>query len=115
MNETTTVPFHQRLPDRRQRRIYRMGIWRLCGRLLCRRAQCCRGDPDDCLARYMKIVPEKARLFLAGLEAAVNHYGVPFDQAVEDLHEEAAAYKAWLDALDAMERKPRRQPQGGGA
>ena len=33
----------------------------MCSRATCQRAQCCRGEPRMCMARYAPLVPEEVR------------------------------------------------------
>ncbi len=58
----------------------------LCSRAKCRRAQWCRGEPRDCLARYAPLVPEDAR---EGAKAMIDgrQRGLSFDEAREEFAE----------------------------
>ncbi len=58
----------------------------LCARPACRRAQACRGEPRECLARYAPLVPEEAR---DGAQAMMESkdIGLSFDELRDEAPE----------------------------
>jgi hypothetical protein len=106
LDELETMAQYRRWSD-----MYR--LWRLCDRPLCRRARACRGDGQKCFRRHAKLIPERARLWLLMLRTA-QEWNIPFEEAVEGLEQERVAYRAWVAAMDGMERKPRAQAIAAG-
>jgi len=81
----------------------RLAIPGLCDARACRRARACRGDPDDCLERYERLVPEDAREGADALREA-RLLGRPFSELDEEWGEEVRALVRWQDAVAATRR-----------
>ena len=79
-------------------------IWRLCGRTACRRAGGCAKNPGACLERFRQLVPEEARMWIAGLMVAARQ-GVPLEEAVRVLQPEYAALEAWRAIVDPPRKR----------
>jgi hypothetical protein len=79
---------------------------RLCPRKACRRADDCRGEPRSCLDTRGEAVPEEARDF-ARLMLDAEKDRESADDIEADYPEEAAAWRAWVAALDARVRRRR--------
>jgi hypothetical protein len=71
-----------------------LGLWALCGKPACRRAQSCRRDPDACLARYAPFVPGDVRSAVA-LMAEGKRYGLSYAEVRADAGAEIAAFEGW--------------------
>jgi len=74
-------------------------LWGFCDKAACRRAQRCKGDPRDCLARYAPLVPEDAR---AGVKCMLEglRYGQSYDEVCEDVPDEVVAVEDWIARVD---------------
>src|SRR3954471_22849472 len=74
-------------------------LYGLCGRAACRRACRCRGEPQDCLARYAPLVPEEAR---DGAKAMIDGLmrGVDFDTMREECKYEIEALGEWTELME---------------
>jgi hypothetical protein len=73
-----------------------LSLWGLCAKPGCRRAQGCKGDPRQCLARYAPLAPEEARDGVAAMLEGLQS-GLSFD----DVRDEACAEIAALDDWNA--------------
>ena len=78
-------------------------LWGLCAKPACRRAQRCKRDPRDCLARYAPLVPEDAR---EGVKAMLEgrSLGLSYDEVREDAPAEVAAVEDWIARVDRSRR-----------
>ena len=75
-------------------------LYGLCGRRACRRARSCRGEPQQCLARYAPLVPEDARDGAKHVIAG-KRLGLSFDELMEEARAEVLALSAWANAIAA--------------
>lgn len=80
-------------------------LWCLCANPACRRAQCCKRDARECVARYAPLVPEDAR-FGATLMHEGRRYGLSYDEVRNDAQDEVAAVENWIARANAAARKP---------
>jgi hypothetical protein len=63
-----------------------LDLWYACANTACRRARCCRGNPNACFEVNFSQLPQGAQdWFLLLMEA--RELGVPFDEAWADLAE----------------------------
>lgn len=69
------------------------GLWRLCPRSACRRAQRCRGDGCTCQSG-LALVPEDALDFMAAFEEARDDK-LSYDEMIDVCAEELAALERW--------------------
>jgi hypothetical protein len=69
-------------------------LWGLCGRPACRRAQQCKCEPRECLARYAPLAPELARDGVAMLLDALP-YRLDYEAVREDAPDELMALEQW--------------------
>ena len=85
-----------------------LNLYGLCGRPTCRRARACRGDAQDCLARYAPLVPEEAR---EGAKMLVDglYSGATFDELFEEAQEEIEALAEWTALVKRATWKPARR------
>jgi len=75
-------------------------LWAFCGKPACRRAQACKRDANDCLARYSPLVPEEARCGALAV-ACAGRYGISDDEMRTDAGAELAALAAWIARVHA--------------
>jgi hypothetical protein len=71
----------------------------LCGKASCRRRGECRGAPRECMTRLSPLVPEEARMYLAGLWA-LRDSGLRFEDEHWKLWEEERAFNAWVATIE---------------
>jgi hypothetical protein len=71
----------------------------LCARAKCRRARACRGEPRECLARYVPLVPQEAR---DGVKAMVDGLmrGLDFDTMHDESEDEIEALRQWQELME---------------
>jgi hypothetical protein len=79
-----------------------LGLFRICRRARCRKAQACRGDPSGCYARAS--VPEPVMDFVGALLLAERMPWLPLIAAGRAA--ERTAYECWIAGLEAGGRKP---------
>jgi len=89
-----------------------MSLNGLCARAACRRAQACRGEPHDCLARYAPLVPEAAR---EGVKVMIDglRLSLPFDDLLEEAKDELAALADWKALVKGNGGKQAKQTSPG--
>jgi hypothetical protein len=80
-------------------------MFTLCGRLRCRRARACRGQPLACLMQHSPAVSADARQCLARVTEA-HRDGLDFDDAKCELATEFADLGAWWETVAARWRQP---------
>jgi hypothetical protein len=77
-----------------------LGLFRMCGRASCRRANGCRGDARACLRACAPGVPEPVRDFVRAMLEAQDE-GLSFEAALDDADEHREAYECWMAGLHA--------------
>ena len=82
-------------------------LWGLCANAACRRAGACRGDPHDCISRYLPLVPEEVndgvRLLAEGRE-----HGLTYEDLRTDHPLEMNGVREWSDlVLQSARRRAR--------
>jgi hypothetical protein len=80
-------------------------MFTVCGRLRCRRARACRGQPLACLMRYSPAVDADTRQCMARLTEA-HRDGLDFDDAAHELAAEFTDLAAWWASMAARWREP---------
>lgn len=81
-------------------------LWIFCRRTPCYRAQACRGEPRDCLARYAPLVPDDVREWIeAGSQAgdAGCNPGATFDEHDEEMLEAVMEWRERVQRACAPE------------
>ena len=81
-----------------------MRLARLCGKTSCRRAGECRGAPRECMMRLAPLMPEEARMYVAGL-CALGNSGLRFEDEHWKLWAEENAFCAWVDVVERARGK----------
>jgi hypothetical protein len=87
-------------------------LWHLCPRAACRRRRGCGSrDPDSCLKRFARLVPEEARRYIL-LRMVAYRNGVAHPETDPRLAEERAALEAWRAVCCAARGGPAARRKG---
>ena len=78
-----------------------LGIWRLCNKPACQRAQGCRGPIRACFKAYYPLLPESMQLWFEMIADAQDE-GLSWDEALDGMKGTLAedALQRWRESID---------------
>jgi len=66
LTQLAAPPESASLPAERRQLANTLGLWRFCGRQMCSRSRCCRGEPKACLQAAAPLLPAETLARLLG-------------------------------------------------